>query len=210
MAFGSIRMEPVFMVLGQSAATAAVLALDAGMAVQQVHYANLRERLLADRQVLKHEGPPAQPARAGIEAATLEGLVVDSDDAVAPVTRRGFETFSSSTWPHVGVGYWHDGNSDKGTQAVRFSFDVPKAGRYDVRLAYPAHGNRATNVPVLIHAADGVKKVLVNQRQPAESEGLFQSLGSFTFDSGPCRIEISNTGTDGYVIADAIQLLPVK
>lgn len=210
MAFGSIRMEPVFMVLGQSAATAAVLALDAETPVLQVDYANLRERLLADRQVLKHEGPPVQPARPGIEAATLDGLVVDSDDAAAPVIRRGFETFSSSTWPHVGVGYWHDGDTDKGSQAVRFTIDVPEAGRYDVRLAYPAHGNRATNVPVMIHATDGVKKVLVNQRQRAESEGLFQSLGIFNFDAGPGRIEISNTGTDGYVIADAIQLLPVK
>ncbi len=42
-AYGSIRMEPVFMVLGQSAATAAGLALDAGGAVQDVPYASLRD-----------------------------------------------------------------------------------------------------------------------------------------------------------------------
>jgi hypothetical protein len=52
-AFGSIRMEPVFMVLGQSAATAAVLAIEAGTAVQAVPYAQLRERLLKDGQVLE-------------------------------------------------------------------------------------------------------------------------------------------------------------
>ena len=52
-AFGSIRMEPVFMILGQSAATAAVLALDDGVAVQDVPYDRLRARLLADRQVLE-------------------------------------------------------------------------------------------------------------------------------------------------------------
>jgi hypothetical protein len=52
-AFGSIRMEPVFMVLGQSAATAAVLAIDGGVAVQDVPYAPLRERLLADAQILE-------------------------------------------------------------------------------------------------------------------------------------------------------------
>jgi hypothetical protein len=51
-AFGSIRMEPVFMVLGQSAATAAVLALDRGVAVQDVPYAVLRARLLRDGQVV--------------------------------------------------------------------------------------------------------------------------------------------------------------
>ncbi len=52
-AYGSIRMEPVFMVLGQSAATAAALALDDDIAVQEVDYDALRERLLADGQVLQ-------------------------------------------------------------------------------------------------------------------------------------------------------------
>ncbi|MGE4551329.1 MAG: FAD-dependent oxidoreductase, partial [Opitutales bacterium] len=47
-AFGSIRMEPVFMILGQSAATAAVLSLDENLAVQDLPYETLRKRLLAD------------------------------------------------------------------------------------------------------------------------------------------------------------------
>jgi hypothetical protein len=51
-AYGSIRMEPVFMILGQSAATAAGLAIDASLPVQRVPYEALRERLLADGQVL--------------------------------------------------------------------------------------------------------------------------------------------------------------
>ncbi|TWU21805.1 FAD-dependent oxidoreductase [Bythopirellula polymerisocia] len=51
-AFGSIRMEPVFMLLGQSAATAAALAIDLDVSVQQVPYEQLEERLLADGQVL--------------------------------------------------------------------------------------------------------------------------------------------------------------
>jgi hypothetical protein len=58
-AFGSIRMEPVFMILGQSAATAAVMAIDAGIAVQDVPYARLRERLLKDGQILAYTPPPA-------------------------------------------------------------------------------------------------------------------------------------------------------
>ena len=52
-AFGSIRMEPVFMVLGQSAATAAVLAIDGNLDVQEVPYSNLREKLLKDGQRLE-------------------------------------------------------------------------------------------------------------------------------------------------------------
>ncbi len=52
MAYGSIRMEPVFMILGQSAATAACIAIDDGGAVQSVSYNKLRKRLLEDHQKL--------------------------------------------------------------------------------------------------------------------------------------------------------------
>ena len=51
-AFGSIRMEPVFMILGQSAATAASQALEAQQPVQDIDYATLRARLLQDGQRL--------------------------------------------------------------------------------------------------------------------------------------------------------------
>jgi hypothetical protein len=54
--YGSIRMEPVFMVLGQSAATAGVLAIADDVAVQKVSYQKLRERLLRDKQVLDWAG----------------------------------------------------------------------------------------------------------------------------------------------------------
>jgi hypothetical protein len=53
-AFGSIRMEPVFMILGQSAATAAALAIDGGAAVQDVTYSKLRELLLKEGQILEY------------------------------------------------------------------------------------------------------------------------------------------------------------
>ncbi|HZZ72680.1 MAG TPA: FAD-dependent oxidoreductase [Pirellulales bacterium] len=56
-AYGSIRMEPVFMVLGQSAATAACQAIDAGVAVQKLAYQPLRSRLTTDRQVLYWDPP---------------------------------------------------------------------------------------------------------------------------------------------------------
>ena len=58
-AFGSIRMEPVFMILGQSAATAAAMAIDEKIPVQKVSYPKLRERLLFDEQVLEYQPPPA-------------------------------------------------------------------------------------------------------------------------------------------------------
>jgi hypothetical protein len=51
-AFGSMRMEPVFMILGQSAGAAAALAIDGGLAVQDVDYAKLRAILLKEGQLL--------------------------------------------------------------------------------------------------------------------------------------------------------------
>jgi hypothetical protein len=51
-------MEPVFMVLGQSAATAAVFALEDGKSVQEVDYVRLKARLEADRQTLDFELTP--------------------------------------------------------------------------------------------------------------------------------------------------------
>ena len=62
-AYGSIRMEPVFMILGQSAATAACLAITRRVAVQKVDYAKLRARLLSDQQILAWPPPvPFGPA----------------------------------------------------------------------------------------------------------------------------------------------------
>jgi len=66
-AYGSIRMEPVFMVLGQSAATAAALALRENVAVQDVDGKKLRDRLLADGQVLTWEPQPAIAVNKGHE-----------------------------------------------------------------------------------------------------------------------------------------------
>jgi len=61
MAYGSIRMEPVFMILAQSAATAACLAIDAKSSLHQLPYPSLRSRLLADGQILEFgQLPPSR------------------------------------------------------------------------------------------------------------------------------------------------------
>jgi hypothetical protein len=62
-AFGSIRMEPVFMILGQSAASAAALAIAGGVAVQEVPYAELREQLQRDGQILEYTAPAKAPRK---------------------------------------------------------------------------------------------------------------------------------------------------
>ena len=64
-AYGSIRMEPVFMILGQSAAAAAAIALEEGKPVQQVPYSKLRARLLEVGQIIQPNETPLRPPSGG-------------------------------------------------------------------------------------------------------------------------------------------------
>jgi hypothetical protein len=194
-AYGSIRMEPVFMVLAHSAATAAAMAIDAKIPVQDVPYAALREKLLADGQVLEYAGGPAGASLGGEK---LSGIVVDDVKGKA----TGEWTLSHAQSPHVGDGYQHDGNEKKGDKRLRFEVALPKPGRYDVRLAYTPNPNRASNVPVTI----GSKLVHVNQRKAPDVEKVFTSLGVHEFGA-TAVIEVSNAGTDGFVVVDALQLI---
>ncbi len=202
-AYGSIRMEPVFMVLGQSAATAAVQSIDADVSVQKVDRVKLRERLLADGQVLEWKGPVAKSS-AGLDPKKLGGIVLD--DSAAEKTGDWQE--SSSIGGFVGSGYLHDGNANNGKMLITFKADLPAAGEYEVRLWYTANPNRATNVPVFVQHSGGETKLTVNQKQPP-LDGQSFSLGKFKFEKS-AGVVISNAGSDGYVIADAAQFIPVK
>jgi hypothetical protein len=202
-AYGSIRMEPVFMILGQSAATAACLALDADVAVQDLDYAKLRERLLADKQVL--DLPPGSTSAVGINPQSLAGIVVDDTQA----KKTGVWTASRSIGGYVGESYLHDGSEGRGEKSVRYELPIRQTSRYEVRLAYTPNPNRATNVSVTIENADGTATVTVNQRRPPTVDKAFVTLGYFRFAEGaPAAVTISNFGTDGYVIADAVWALP--
>ncbi len=201
-AYGSIRMEPVFMVLGQSAATAASQAIDAGAAVQSIDYEKLRERLLADKQVLVWTG-----GGKGLDISKLPGIVVD--DHAAQFT--GDWIASSSTPGFVGSGYRHDNNDGQGKKTAVFAVEIPRAGQYEVRLAYTAFANRATNVKVLVAAGDLTAEKIVNQREKPPIEGTFVSLGTYDLPAGKsCRVMISNEGADGFVVVDTLQLVPVN
>jgi hypothetical protein len=203
-AFGSIRMEPVFMVLGQSSATAAVLAIEQQTTLQQLDYATLKARLLADRQVLDLESQPAA-STSRFTREQVGGIVVDDSDAVL----TGFGRQATSLPGYVHEGYRHDGNEQKGAQRARFIPDLPRTGAYRVAVAYLPHANRATNVPVTIHHAGGTQTITLNQRRPPAEKRLLQPLGTFRFEQGRAGyVEISNADTNGHVIIDAVQFLP--
>ncbi len=201
-AFGSIRMEPVFMILGQSAATAASQAIDNNVSVQDVNYETLRKQLEKDGQVLEYDGPVRGGHRNGVSKKSLKGIVLDTDDLDQ---LEGWKP-STSVGAFVGSSYLHDDNERKGNLQVQFKVDLPKPGRYEVRLSYAASSNRASNVPVTIRETGKPVTVTINQKKPAEHDELFTTLGTFDFEE-QAVITISNKGTNGHVIADAVQLI---
>ncbi|MEM7697780.1 MAG: FAD-dependent oxidoreductase [Verrucomicrobiota bacterium] len=202
-AFGSIRMEPVFMILGQSAATAAVMAIENDKSVQEVDYDTLRERLLADGQILEFDGPVGSK---GIELSDLDGIVVDDLKA----EREGIWRSSASVGGYVAFGYQHDDNAGKGTSSATFRTQLPASGQYQVAIAYSPNGNRASNVPISVTHSEGDSIVLLDQRAKPET-APFWTIGTFTFDAEEeAVVKISNKDTDGHVIIDAVQWLPVK
>jgi hypothetical protein len=203
-AYGSIRMEPVFMILGQSAGTAAALAIDNGISVQKVEYAKLREKLLADKQVLEWTGPAKVGAASiSIPVKDLKGIVVDNDDAKLV----GEWASSAAVGPFVGQDYQHDGAKNQGKLSATYAPKLPAAGEYEVWMIWTQNGNRATNVPVEIVHPEGVLKKTVNQR----SSGGWHKLATLRFNAGTeGKVIIRNDGADGHVIIDAVRWVPVE
>ncbi len=205
-AYGSIRMEPVFMILAHSAATAACHSIDDNCAVQEIDYKKLEEKLLEDGQVLEYSGPYREP-RVGIDPKSLPGIVIDNSQAKL----KGTWTHSGSAPVFVGPDYLHDGNTDQGEKSATYEFLVTSTGEYEVRLAYPPNTNRATNVTVEVISEAGLSTTNINQRLAPSISKTFVSLGAYEFTPGsPGRVIIRNANADGYVIADAVWIVPVQ
>jgi hypothetical protein len=158
-------------------------------------------------QIAKKE-KPGNPNKPTVRAiAELPGIVVD-DEQAKKVGEWKHSTYSGS---YVGKGYIHDDDARKGEKTLTYHPDIPETGKYEVRLAYSPGSNRCRKVPVTIFSADGEKTIFVDEQQPPEIEGLFHSLGQYTFEkSGQGFVIISNEGTTGHVIADAVAFIPVK
>ena len=209
-AISSIRVEPTWMILGQSAGIAASLAAKREVSVQALPYPALRERLLAQKQVLDLPVIPAASAQPvvpkDIAVAKLPGIVLD--DAKAEL--KGHWTRSTNFKPHVGAGYVHDDKRADGQSTATFRLKVPKTAKYDLRLAYSAHETRATKVPITVGNGKMKVELLADQTKPLPKDSLFRSVGTVTLSSEEeTTITLSNQGTDGFVILDAIQLVEV-
>ena len=197
-AYGSIRMEPVFMILGQSAATAAAMAIDGNLPVQKVPYQQLRERLQKDGQILQYVGPKDTRS---VDPKKLQGIILD--DTAAKLT--GHWVHSSAAKSFLSDDYIHDGNAKDGQCRARFETKLPKAGKYRVMLAAAPSGNRATNAPFEIHHKEGVTNLKVNLKEPKAAEGLFWiDLGAYEFGN-EAAVFVTNADTDGYVVVDGMR-----
>lgn len=142
-----------------------------------------------------------------ISIKDLPGVVVDDRQAKLV----GDWQHSVAHKPYIDQGYIHDRDTGKGKKSVTLQPDSYLSGRYELRLAYSADGNRADAVPITIFSADGEQTVQINQKRRPPIDGLFVSLGQFRFEEGgQCFVIVSTEGTTGHVVVDAIQFLPAE
>lgn len=188
-AYGSIRMEPVFMVLAQSAAVAAGMAIDAGCSVQQVNVKALQTTLRTN--------PLA-------DGSTPEILVDNDDTAHVKISGK----WQSVTHGGYGPSYL----SAEKDAAIQFMPVITKGGQYDVYAYFPKPAHLTSQT--IIHVFDGKQHTPVTISSAAiqvvgQTSGEWVKLGSYTLPAGESSyVRISTDGADGVVVADAILFIP--
>jgi hypothetical protein len=136
-----------------------------------------------------------------------QGVVVDDADAEIV----GMWKASTISKEYVGQGYIHDDQKGRGQKSVTFRIRLPQSGKYEVRLAFPGTNGRATNVPVTVTHSEGEATIVLDQSKPGPIAKLLTPIGQFRFDSErDAIVVIRNEGANGYVIADAVQFVPVE
>jgi hypothetical protein len=211
-AYSSVRVEPTWMAIGQSAGVAAALAAKEGVTVQALDYGRLRARLLAQNQVLDLPvlPPVGKVARSSgpisIDLKSLPGLILDDSQAEL----SGDWERSTNFKPHVGTGYLHDEQRSDGKSRAVFRFKAPADGEFELRMAYSAHETRTTRLPVTIVGGGSEHRFTVDQTQPMPAGKAFRPIGSLRLRQGlEYTLTVTNQDTKGFVIVDAFQLLPV-
>lgn len=147
------------------------------------------------------------PGTAAAKEPRVAGVLVD--DSAAELTGTWVE--STKQQALVGAGYRHDNRQSKTAMTAKFTPEIPKDGRYEVRLLYTATSNRATNVGVKIHSAAGEEAVSVNQKEECIANGVPRALGTFDFKAGKTGwVTVSNAGANGFVVIDGVQFVPAE
>lgn len=143
-------------------------------------------------------------ARLRVAAASTD-IIVDNGSA----TFTGGWVTSTNTGGYYGGSYAHDANGSKGSKTATFAAGVGAGGgTFRVAVWHVARGDFASNVPVDVYTSSGVVTVTLNERAGG---GQWRDLGEYAFDgaTGP-KVVIRNTGTNGFVVADAVRFTPVQ
>jgi mono/diheme cytochrome c family protein len=179
---------------------------EAAMQQHEKQLTALKDQIAALKDDLRDAGSADLRQRKTIAASDLPGIVVDDSEA----QKVGMWKNSTIFGPFIGSGYVSDHNDGKGEKTISFAPKLPKAGRYEVRVAFNAGPGRAERVMANILHADGEE--LKDFKMATEKlKGLqFASLGTYRFEaSGQGFVLITNAGSEGYVTVDAVQFLPV-
>jgi hypothetical protein len=202
-AYGSIRMEPVFMALAQTAAVAAVMAIDAKKPIQEIEITKLQNTLLTN------------PLMDGSQPEIL----LDNDVTPTQVTTTGKWQITKTGGKYAAT-QLVDNSKGKEKGSVRFTPDILKAGLYEVYIYNPSPmgggGNpgeaadqaKASKTVVKLKTAQKMQEVsLASQTQVND----WIKLGTYSFEKGTDNfVEITNQNADGAVVADAILFVPQK
>lgn len=167
--------------------------------------AKIRE---AREELLRLDPKTAQLAQNGpINPKDLPGFVIDDASA------KSFGGWKTSVYgnKYLGKSSSYDQRSKNGPSTMTFDPGITKTGRYEVRLAYVAHENRATNSPITILHAAGEELKRINQREEPPIEGRFISLGTYSFEAGGAGfVLVSNEGANGTVSIDGVWFYPAN
>jgi hypothetical protein len=195
-AYGSIRMEPVFMVLAQSAATAASMAIDDGVPIQKVNFKKLREQLQKDPLV---DGSPPD-------------VLVDNDDVKRVTINGNWKRITSE----MELGY--TGNygpsmlvaeqTGERNISVKFNPLIQVDGMYNVYAYVPKIPEASSSLKITIFDGKTQKEVTVNKADitvEGQTSGEWISLGNYALSKGnKAYVLISGSESVGSVVADAI------
>jgi len=194
-AYGSIRMEPVFMVLGQSAAVAAGMAIDSKQPVQQVDVKKLQTMLAANPLV---------------DGSTPDILV--DNDSPEGVSVTG--AWTTNTAGGYGPTFFTSTSKVSEPQAVQYTPAVIKSGRYQVYAYFPRVRNASTRTHIEIFDGKKRKDVVIKTSDIivlGQTTGEWASLGTYTLDKGKnAYVRITDKEADGEVVADAVLFVPVS
>ena len=180
--------------------------LEAPLKKHETAIAVLEEKVKQAKAAQAKAGKSGGNGEGDVPVAGLPGIVIDDPQA----KRVGVWKESRTVHPFIGAGYLTDDGNRAENKTLTFMPDIPESGKYEVRFAYTAGGNRASNVPVTVFSADGDETIAIDERIIPPLDGHFISLGQHTFEkNGQGFVIVSNQGVDGHVIADAVQFIPV-